>query len=271
MAEEFRGKADYIAALKLVASGGANTKEGATKAIELLKAALRDGISPSDQAMAYKTMGDKYVFLDDIQASYSSIKQALTIKRTLSVSEEEEKAIWYHAYDMMGIVAANMEPDDTDGGIRLYKEVIDFTDHPRAHLNIGVLYAQNNDKEQACQHWEYIVNNEGKLKKYESYQKDRESAIDNLGIAKKPASKKSGCFIATAAFEGQFTPEVTFLRRFRDCVLYSSRKGRAFIKVYYLLSPPIAKVISMSTLLKRVSREILKPMIKLLGYLYPNQ
>jgi len=82
MSEDFKGEADYTAALKMVASGRANTNEGAENAIQLLKAALRDGISPSDQAMAYKTMGDKYVLLDDIQASYSSIKQALTIKKT---------------------------------------------------------------------------------------------------------------------------------------------------------------------------------------------
>jgi hypothetical protein len=100
------------------------------KAIQLLKEALRDGISQKDQAMAYKTMGDKYIFLDNTQASYSSIKQALTIKKTLSVSDEEEEIIWRHAYDMMGAVASSLEPEDANAGIRLYKEVIEFTDHP---------------------------------------------------------------------------------------------------------------------------------------------
>ena len=126
-------------------------------------------------------MGDKYALLHEFNESYSSIKQALTIKRTLSVSEEEEVVIWYHAYDMMGLVASNIEPDDADAAIRLYKEVIEFKDHPKAHVKIGILYyAQKYDKEQACQHWEYVVNNEGKLKKFERYHKDRESAIDNL-------------------------------------------------------------------------------------------
>lgn len=266
MTEDLKGKADYTSALKLVASGGANTEEGAKKAIQLLDAALRAGLSPSDQAMAYKTMGDKYVVVEDIPASYSSIKQALTIKKNLTVSAEEEKIIWLHAYDMMGIVAANIEPDDATEGIKLYDEVIEFTDHPRAHLNIGVLYAQSNDKDKACSHWEYIINNEDKLKKYESYYKDRESAIGNLNIAKKkPTAEKSGCFIATAVYGDTLSPEVAYLRQYRDSVLNTSKIGRAFTQLYYFVSPSLATVISKSHLLKTVIRKsILNPLISFL-------
>lgn len=271
MVDDFKGKTNYTAALKLVASGQANTEEGATKVIQLLKVALRDGISPSDQAMAYKTMGDKYVLLDDIQASYSSIKQALTIKKTLSISDEEEKNIWHHAYEMMGLVASNIEPNDAGGAISLYKEVIAFTDHPQAHLNIGVVYAQNDDKDQACQQWEYVVNNEDKLKKYKSYYKNRESAINNLNIAKKPAEMKSGCFIATAVYGDVLSPEVACLRHYRDTVLNATKTGRAFIKFYYFTSPSIASVITKSDLLKSVVRKsLLDPLVALLKVHYQN-
>jgi len=172
---------------------------------------------------------------------------------------------------MMGLVASNIEPDDADGGIRLYKEVIEFTDHPRAHLNIGFLYAQNNDKEQACQHWDYIVNNEGKLKKYVSYKKDRESAMDNLRIAKKPPSKKSGCFIATAVYGDVMAPEVICLRYYRDTVLIGTKTGRAFVEIYYKISPVLAAFISKSIFLRMIIRKsVLGPLVSILTSRYKS-
>lgn len=84
--------------------------------------------------------------------------------------------------------------------------------------------------------------------------------------------KKSGCFIATASFDDEFAPEVIYLRRFRNHVMNKSKKGRTFVHMYYLLSPPIARVISKSFVLKVLTREIfLKPIIKLLSYLYPTR
>lgn len=50
----------------------------------------------------------------------------------------------------------------------------------------------------------------------------------------------SECFIATAATHPE-APPVYELRRFRDDVLAASRLGRAFIRVYYATSPPIAR------------------------------
>lgn len=53
--------------------------------------------------------------------------------------------------------------------------------------------------------------------------------------------KKEGCYIATAVYGSYDAPEVITLRRFRDETLKKSFFGRLFIKVYYTLSPPIAK------------------------------
>jgi hypothetical protein len=76
---------------------------------------------------------------------------------------------------------------------------------------------------------------------------------------------KSGpCFIATAAFEGVQVPEVIFLRRFRDNTLSGYKVGRGFISVYQRMSPPLARIISRSQLLKRVSRSLLRTIIKAL-------
>jgi len=78
--------------------------------------------------------------------------------------------------------------------------------------------------------------------------------------------KKSGpCFVATAAYGSYFSPEVILLRRFRDRVLLNSVPGRVFVKFYYLMSPPLASVISNVGLLRAMTRCIfIAPILRLL-------
>ena len=64
--------------------------------------------------------------------------------------------------------------------------------------------------------------------------------LSGCPIKLKP-TKKEGCYIATAVYGSYDAPEVMTLRRFRDNTLKKSFFGRLFIKVYYTLSPPIAK------------------------------
>lgn len=54
---------------------------------------------------------------------------------------------------------------------------------------------------------------------------------------------KSGCFIATACYPDIDSPEVVLLKQFRDDVLVRSSAGRAFVRAYCFISPPIARVI----------------------------
>ena len=53
--------------------------------------------------------------------------------------------------------------------------------------------------------------------------------------------QKEGCYIATAVYGSYDAPEVMVLRRFRDETLRKSALGRWFIRVYYRLSPAVAK------------------------------
>ena len=53
--------------------------------------------------------------------------------------------------------------------------------------------------------------------------------------------EKGGCYIATAVYGSYESPEVCVLRKFRDKVLSKYFFGRMFIRLYYKLSPPIAK------------------------------
>lgn len=57
----------------------------------------------------------------------------------------------------------------------------------------------------------------------------------------KISCKKQGCYIATAVYGSYDCPEVWTLRRFRDNILAKTWCGRAFINIYYALSPTLVK------------------------------
>jgi peptide/nickel transport system substrate-binding protein len=59
-----------------------------------------------------------------------------------------------------------------------------------------------------------------------------------------PIEQPSGCLIATAAFGSELTPQVQYLRNFREQYILSTASGSAFISafnsIYYSFSPQIA-------------------------------
>jgi len=68
-----------------------------------------------------------------------------------------------------------------------------------------------------------------------------------------------GCFIATAAFGSALEPRVVALQEFRDVYLLPSTSGRAFVALYYTLSPPLADRIASDEGLKAAARAVLAP------------
>ena len=73
---------------------------------------------------------------------------------------------------------------------------------------------------------------------------------------------KSQCFIATVAFESEAAPEVATLRLYRDTVLTKSSLGRAFVSIYYYLSPGIARTLEGSPRGRAVARWLLIPLVR---------
>ncbi|MBN1271864.1 MAG: SBBP repeat-containing protein [Candidatus Aminicenantes bacterium] len=69
------------------------------------------------------------------------------------------------------------------------------------------------------------------------------------------------CFIATACYGTPFVEEVRLLRRFRDAYLLENEVGRAFVHLYYRMSPAVAAFIRDKEPLKRIVRDCLKPFI----------
>jgi hypothetical protein len=66
----------------------------------------------------------------------------------------------------------------------------------------------------------------------------------NPAAPQQPQQQPSGCLIATAAFGSELTPQVQYLRNFRDNYILSTASGSAFMNtfnsIYYSFSPQVA-------------------------------
>jgi hypothetical protein len=73
------------------------------------------------------------------------------------------------------------------------------------------------------------------------------------------------CLIATATYGSELSPEVSFLRIFRDQTVMSTFAGKQFMTIfnawYYSFSPPVARTISDNTVVKPIMKAILYPLI----------
>ena len=69
--------------------------------------------------------------------------------------------------------------------------------------------------------------------------------------------KAKGCYVATAVYGSYDCPQVWMLRRYRDQFLASHGFGRAFIKVYYALSPTAVQWFGKSKWFNRLWRSVL--------------
>lgn len=75
-------------------------------------------------------------------------------------------------------------------------------------------------------------------------------------------SSSGGCYIATAVYGSYDCPQVWTLRRFRDFKLTKSIYGRAFIKLYYAVSPTLVRWFGKTTWFNRLWRCRLDKMVE---------
>jgi hypothetical protein len=74
----------------------------------------------------------------------------------------------------------------------------------------------------------------------------------------------SPCFLATAAYGDPSSERIGVLRRFRDRHLMSHAPGRALVRAYYALSPPLADRIREEEGARAAIRALLDPLVELL-------
>ena len=74
--------------------------------------------------------------------------------------------------------------------------------------------------------------------------------------------EKPKCFIATAAYGSPYAREIYILRRWRDNSLNTNYFGRLFVKIYYKVSPPIARLVERNKFMKKTVRSFLDIVLK---------
>ena len=75
-------------------------------------------------------------------------------------------------------------------------------------------------------------------------------------------TKKSGCYIATAVYGAYDCPEVWTLRRYRDFALAETSFGRAFIRLYYAISPTLVRRFGNTAWFRKLWKSRLDRMVK---------
>lgn len=70
-----------------------------------------------------------------------------------------------------------------------------------------------------------------------------------------------GCYVATCVYGSYDCPQVWTLRRFRDDMLAKTAMGRAFIRVYYAVSPMIVRLFGAKAWFAKLCRRLLDPMV----------
>lgn len=100
------------------------------------------------------------------------------------------------------------------------------------------------------------------IRRAEIFQRSAKNPAIIKQFLKMSSESRPRCFIATAAFESAYSPEVLQLRQFRDQVLKKHTLGRAFVYYYYKLSPRIACALDRHPWAKPPVRALLRSMIR---------
>jgi len=94
-----------------------------------------------------------------------------------------------------------------------------------------------------------------------------ETASFTISVVKE-SQPKNGCLIATAAFGSEISPQVQFLREYRDNTIMQTAVGSSFINafnvVYYTFSPTVADVERNNPLLQESIKVGITPLLGIL-------
>ncbi len=98
---------------------------------------------------------------------------------------------------------------------------------------------------------------------YQQRQREAERKAAAAAPQKPTSSTKSeGCYIATCVYGSYSHPNTMVLRTYRDNVLQRTRRGRAFIRAYYAMSPKLVNLLGNCMPITKAWRYILDGIVK---------
>ena len=89
----------------------------------------------------------------------------------------------------------------------------------------------------------------------------RGTEFTDYEVIKPKIAPKGGCYVATCVYGSYDCPQVWTLRRYRDAVLKSTWYGRAFVRMYYAISPTLVKWFGKTNWFKKMWRGKLDKMV----------
>lgn len=148
-----------------------------------------------------------------------------------------------------GLIAKQQEKNNALQALAILDQALSIYDYSDARFTKAWVYQLLGQNWNAINELNYVIAN---FPDDETYIEARrlKDEIEN-------PPKKSGCFIATAAYGSPLASDVIILSRFRDDVLLHSRIGTMFVALYYRTSPPLAALIARSSFLRLVTRKLL--------------
>lgn len=164
--------------------------------------------------------------------SYGSLKGYDAVRKYYSDAERlgANESKFYVDFSRF-YVRANIE--GIKNGYRYMKDKAQFINHYIFLMDSAILYADEAEKPFLIQ--------------------EKQATLNMLNVELQNVREhKGGCYIATAIYGSYDCPQVWTLRRYRDTILANTWYGRAFIKLYYAVSPVIVKLFGNSNWFKGI-------------------
>ena len=190
---------------------------------------------------AYKTIYDNYGGPEEHPSNYAFDRYANELNAAIILLE----------------TAINLSDDDAEQDIQAYQNLIYLTEKLEAAKSYTYSAQSSGWITDKCWNKEYKEKLIDKIMEYHNKIKELNPSYQ---IPKRP-NASGGCYVATCVYGSYDCPQVWTLRRFRDYKLAEKWYGRAFIHIYYAISPAIVKLFGKTKWFKKMWRSKLDKMV----------
>lgn len=251
------------------------------EAVDDYEAALRLGLPLDEEMQTRFFLGESYACLINKQLSAADslaepeLQQAIGNMERSVVIDRETQAGYFQSslnrarlkdldtcYAIFGTCLK--EVSGPEAAISFYESKLPLFDHLRTTpllmvlLQLGALYNNHrHDEPRARYCYQTMVNADIVYPDNDGEAELRHLAQNNLRTLQGTPIRTQGCFIATAVYGSPEAPELVLFRRFRDEHLERHPLSRFVVSGYYVFSPPVARLIAKSPVLRSVARTLL--------------